>query len=188
MNKKQLNAEIEFLLKQNKELYEKYNTLLSQTKEESKAFEEKLEMLSKENQELKSAIDELGQTTAVQEKAEETADENSEEKTVSLNLPNLNETAVSGEIAGREDLNIDYAARAIGEAVVLCTTLCGEFKSFDKTVSNDLINLALGKTEAFKSEIMEIAVSDVDNELKMAQINTKKSELIEYFELLKHQN
>lgn len=199
MNKKQLFEEINFLLRQNKELYEKYNALLSKDNSETNTLSEKLELLAKENEALKAEINELKNSPAeapkTEEKNEETEKplekietEEKEPKTTEPKNVYENITPVSGEIAGNKDLNIDFASKTIGDAVVLCAKVCAELKNYAPNVSKDLVNLALGKTELFKNEIMEIVLSGADTDLLTAQINTKLSELKEYFELLKHQN
>ncbi len=197
-----MREEIEFLLRQNKELYEKYNLLLSQSKDESKELTDSYEKILEENKELRNRLLELeGRILEVaSEKTEEAlqkvegeteeagetekADE-TEETSLQASAKAVNAVAA---IAGMEEKDIDYPSKAIGEAVVLCASVCQEFKRLDPKLSNDLVNLALGKTELFKSEVMEIAISGADDVLAKAQINTKMSELAEYFELLKRQN
>lgn len=82
---------------------------------------------------------------------------------------------------------IKLASKAIGRVVLECTKLCNDFAALGDVNSKDLINLALGRTEVFKSEVLQLATEkrcadDIVNELE-----SKEQAVAEYFELLKNQ-
>ncbi len=82
---------------------------------------------------------------------------------------------------------LDIASEAIGRVVLKCATVCNEFAANGNHNAKDLVNLALGRTEVFKSEVLALVSDDMSAEMLSAQINAKEVATIEYFEILLNQ-
>ena len=94
------------------------------------------------------------------------------------NITNLKSTLLSGN-------KLDSASSAIGRVVLKCTDVCNTFVSAGDINSKDLVNLALGRTEVFKSEVLSLATSnDISLDMFNAELKLKETSVIEYFELL----
>ena len=82
---------------------------------------------------------------------------------------------------------IDAGSRVIGEVVVRCASLCNEFTERGGGNAKDLVNLALGRTEVFKSEVLS-EVTDGGNDISLQEkLDQLKNSVFEYFELLRSQ-
>lgn len=82
---------------------------------------------------------------------------------------------------------LDIASEAIGRIVLKCAAVCNEFTSNGNHNAKDLVNLALGRTEVFKSEVLALVSDDISIEMLTAQINAKEVATIEYFDILINQ-
>lgn len=80
---------------------------------------------------------------------------------------------------------LDSASSAIGRVVMKCTETCNTFVSAGNVNSKDLVNLALGRTEVFKSEVLSLATAnDISIDMFNAELSLKETSVLEYFELL----
>ena len=82
---------------------------------------------------------------------------------------------------------IDAGSRVIGEVVVRCASLCNEFTERGGGNAKDLVNLALGRTEVFKSEVLSAVTDGGDTISLQAKLHQLKNSVFEYFELLRSQ-
>ncbi|MBO5912302.1 MAG: hypothetical protein J6Q76_02395 [Clostridia bacterium] len=82
---------------------------------------------------------------------------------------------------------LDIASEAIGRVVLKCASVCNEFTANGNHNAKDLVNLALGRTEVFKSEVLALVSDDISIEMLTAQINAKEIASMEYFEILINQ-
>ena len=76
-----------------------------------------------------------------------------------------------------------FASSVIGEAVVEATKLCNKLTSFgaDQT-HKELVNLALGRTEVLKSEILKIMKLEITFEEKKNLIEKERRDTYDYFD------
>ncbi len=94
------------------------------------------------------------------------------------NISNLKSTLLANN-------KLDSASAAIGRIVLKCTEVCNTFVSAGDINSKDLVNLALGRTEVFKSEVLALATSnDISIDMFNAELCLKETSVIEYFDLL----
>lgn len=92
------------------------------------------------------------------------------------------------DISGFEtDPDISKASSFIGKAVRECAAVCNEFVESGGNNTKDLINLALGRTEVFKSEILLILSSDKSSEEKSCEAQELLKTVTDYFDLLRSQ-
>lgn len=82
---------------------------------------------------------------------------------------------------------LKISSSAIGRVVLKCAELCNTFANENNINSKDLINLALGRTEVFKSEVLQLASQEMSEESLLAELKLKETEILEYFELLLRQ-
>lgn len=82
---------------------------------------------------------------------------------------------------------IDYGAKAIGDAVFACTKFCNQVTAAGGELQRDLVHLALGKTEVFKGTVLAILEQPGPDTQKQAAIAEALAEVLEYFENLKQQ-
>ena len=82
---------------------------------------------------------------------------------------------------------LKLSSSTIGRVVLKCAEICNVFVSENNINSKDLINLALGKTEVFKAEVLELLSQDISDEILTEELKTKENEIFEYFELLLRQ-
>lgn len=100
-------------------------------------------------------------------------------------LPILEPVMASTALIAEEKINA--ASKAIGRVVLQCAELCNSFASIGNVNSKDLINLALGRTEVFKSEVLQLATEGNSAEGIASDLEDKEKSVLEYFELLKSQ-
>ncbi len=83
------------------------------------------------------------------------------------------------------EIALKLASEAIGRVVVKCAELCNHFATVGSTNSKDLVNLALGRTEVFKSDLLSF-ISDKaqDEEMLSSEINRREADVFDYFDLL----
>ncbi len=75
----------------------------------------------------------------------------------------------------------DYASSVISQAVVEAAKLKTKLISYGGEMANELITLALGKTEILKSDILSTVMSDMVFEAKKQRIDLLYKETEEYF-------
>lgn len=100
-------------------------------------------------------------------------------------LKNLNIFTSSTAVINEDTLNL--CSEAIGRIVLKCAELCNSFAACGRPNSKDLINLALGRTEVFKSEVLTLATENIDSERLKAEVNSREMSVKEYFDLLLRQ-
>ncbi len=181
MRKKKLFAQIESVVQKSNELYED-NLALSKEVERQKVLIAELE------EKLKSAeqeIETLKNSDANEPRCDDVQSVLIEDTEKDIEIIAKKPTSVSDE---RDDVtNVDRAASIIGEVVKLCAEACNFFTEKGGINAKDLVNLALGRTEVFKSEMLEIVSNHDDITEVQSQIDTLKRSVIDYFELLKGQ-
>lgn len=79
---------------------------------------------------------------------------------------------------------MDFGAKAIGDAVFACTKFCNGATG---ELQRDLVHLALGKTEVFKGTVLAILEGQGTEEQKQQEITKALAEVLEYFEGLQQQ-
>lgn len=78
--------------------------------------------------------------------------------------------------------DMQYAASAIGKVVVEVSKICDKLSGSNDSNKKELINLALGRSEVFKSQILYIVQSDAESELKQKMIEQEKKDAFDYFD------
>lgn len=98
--------------------------------------------------------------------------------------PSEVEQQFNAEFVVPDDELLDIASASIGRVVMKCASICNRFSADGSVNAKDLINLALGRTEVFKSEVMLLVSDNLSIDMLNAQINAKEVEILEYFDLL----
>ncbi len=186
---------IEALYREKTELSE----LLDKKNDDFSDLKEKFEQYIAEAS--KNSVEDIYSQNSAEKETEETEEEfncgdNSNEQN---SAEKVNDTVLSQNTNPAEFLNcsgtssvlkkevLKLGSEAIGRIVLLCAELCNEFAASGRTNSKDLINLALGRTEVFKSEVLMLADEDMSDERLNAELNSREMAVKEYFELLKRQ-
>ncbi len=208
MNKKKFAEQVELLVTKNNELYND-NVALSRELEKKdniiKELNAKIAEMTGDIDALNQRISDLEQNSSTEfnviemtdlaEIVDETQDEAevysnrsepnqakesvAEEKAIEFSIPEPIEIKVDAKIAD--------ASSVIGKAVLKCAEVCNLFTAHGGPNAKDLVNLALGRTEVFKSEILGIVSENSDFGTAEVEVKSKLSALEEYFELLKKQ-
>lgn len=77
---------------------------------------------------------------------------------------------------------IDYAASVIGKSVVEVTKVCNKITADSNgNDTKELINLALGRNEVFKSSVFGILCEGIDFEEKKRKIEDERKDAFDYF-------
>ncbi len=77
---------------------------------------------------------------------------------------------------------MQYAASVIGKSVVEVTRVCNKILTLDKSEnSKELVNLALGRNEVLKANILKILDEQIEFSKKQELIEKEKCEAIDYF-------
>lgn len=176
MRKKQLIFQIDKLVLKNSELYD-----------DNIALCKDIELKAQKITALENKIVEL-EEMLMNKTNESPCNNESYEKQVLVQSENNDETETVSEI--KEVLlsnEVNNASTVIGEVVLKCAELCNEFTELGGQNAKDLINLALGRTEVFKSDVLEIVSNDDSETDKEKAITDKVNSVYEYFELLKKQ-
>ena len=79
---------------------------------------------------------------------------------------------------------LKLASACIGRVVLKSTELCNGFAAEGSINSKDLINLALGRTEVFKSEVLTLVNGDIAKEDLNDELKSKEVAVYEYFDML----
>lgn len=208
MNKKKFAEQVELLVAKNNELYSDNVALSNELEKKEKTIAElngKLAELSAEidslNEKLSEAqkessnehiATEINEPSCVDEEKTQTdevfsgsADSFKQEETTTEEK--ITVFAVPEPRVIDVEPNIADASVVIGKAVVKCAEVCNLFTSNGGPNAKDLVNLALGRTEVFKSEILSIVSENGDFSSSEVEINAKLAALDEYFDLLKKQ-
>ncbi|MBR6532914.1 MAG: VanZ family protein [Clostridia bacterium] len=81
------------------------------------------------------------------------------------------------------DCEMEYAAKVIGECVIEVTKVCNKITLCEKGENQkELVNLALGRTEVLKSQILNILKTDKPFSEKMDLIGKEKQQIYDYFD------
>ena len=210
MRKKKLIEEMELIIEKNNKLYNRCNELEKALCEKSRQTDELTATIAEvvaENELLKLELKSKSATDSINGVALfpviDISDVPSIAKTNKLTEDDCNNGEVSEPSASNDtsinneaieytsafiaEEKIKTASKSIGRVVLECTKLCNTFATIGDINSKDLINLALGRTEVFKSEVLQLAtekssVDDIQNELM-----NREQAVYEYFELLKNQ-
>ncbi len=104
-----------------------------------------------------------------------------------LSLPNEEDVnnILNVDTKTMPSLRLSSASESIGRVVVKCAEISNIFATTGDINSKDLINLALGRTEVFKSEVLSLATDcNLSDDMFFAEIRVKETSVIEYFDLL----
>lgn len=89
------------------------------------------------------------------------------------------------ELEARKEIKLssetEYAAKIIGEAVVEVTKVCNKITATGGENAKELVNLALGRNEVLKAEILKILGCEASFEDKQNLILTEMREAYDYF-------
>ena len=207
MRKNRLIEEMNKVIEKNNSLYSKCQELQTLLDERNNQIAELTASIAETNAvndllkaelQLKSAaLDEIRPDTAtIVSKIEDTADtvaydvvDDREVTTYTSQqqdaLPIIEPVMASTALIAEE--KIKAASKAIGRVVLQCAELCNSFAAIGNVNSKDLINLALGRTEVFKSEVLQLATEGNSSEGIASELEDKENAVLEYFELLKSQ-
>ena len=98
-------------------------------------------------------------------------------------LPTVDNDSITTTVL--PEFGLKAASAAIGRVVLKSAEVCNTFAAASDHNSKDLINLALGRTEVFKSELLELISSgSMSDERLDAEIKVRETDVIEYFDLL----
>lgn len=200
MTKKRLIKEMEIIIAKNDKLYSKCSdleSLLTEREEEILRLKSEIDDLKRELADRSIASTDCTKTEEINDVSPESdiiaADESMCEKIETEPSDNgvgeCNECKVVLEEKSRvsENFALSATSASIGRVVIKCAKLCNTFADTGDPNSKDLINLALGRTEVFKSEVLALATADMTEERLNAELKLKETETNEYFELLLHQ-
>jgi chromosome segregation ATPase len=193
VNKKNIIIEIENLAKKNNALFEENKEL----KTEKEELLSKISLLQKEIDILTVTIAEK-ETYISELESQKCKDSLSESVEITiddaLNIETpveivINDTVIKNEekISTDYGSGVDLASTAIGSVVLKCSELCAHFAETGGPNAKDLINLALGRTEVFKSEALSVIEAFDDISEISAELNKRMENTFDYFDLLKKQ-
>lgn len=164
MRKKYLLAEMDKLIAKNDDLFAENSEL----KIKLAALEEKIGVLEARIEEMNTQSAEDTALTKEYEDGEEALPDNAALET------------------NEEITDLDKSSAAIGRVVLRSAEICDTFAKSGNENAKDLINLALGRTEVFKSEMLN-AVTEKSGEPIDDIILHAEAEVYNYFESLKGQ-
>lgn len=184
MKKKELIAQIDKILKINHELFSD-NKLLVERLKDSEAvninLKEEISSLNSEIEKLKVQLDNAN--NVIPEENFITAVEEENDIVFDLESSAISDNIIS-EIKLSDGTNFEKATEAIGKVVLKCADICEEFAKLDNINSKDLVNLALGRTEVFKSEVLNILNESNNSDNIDIVLNEKMQAVFDYFNLL----
>ena len=196
MNKKNILSEIENLANRNNQLFDENNELKLKLDE----LQNKFSALDSELTDAKNVIAEKNEyIKRMEEKSvsdrdclqRESVEEASQSEGASAVL--IVDTDLEYINKGTKAIDKDYgtgielASAAIGNVVMKCSELCSVFADKGGNNAKDLINLALGRTEVFKSEALAIIEDFEDISVITGELQKKMNSTLEYFDLLERQ-
>lgn len=127
------------------------------------------------------------------EKIPETENETEEEIPCDSAAPQPSTVICTADTACKQIIEptetaMKLASEAIGRVVLKSAQLCNDFAAEGNQNSKDLINLALGRTEVFKSEALSlVSTEEMSDERFEAELRSREAAVNEYFELLSRQ-
>ena len=192
MNKKNILAEIESLAQKNNSLFEENSNLKTEQQEllcKIAMLEKEIETLTVTVAEKEALILELENQNINNELVEpvsvskDDAVIDTPADTV-INVAEIKETEIVSVDYGT---GVDMASEAIGTVVLKCSELCAHFAEAGGPNAKDLINLALGRTEVFKSEALSVIEAIDDITEISTELNKRMENTFDYFDLLKKQ-
>ncbi len=209
LNKKKFAEQVELLVSKNNELYSDNVALSNELEKKNKIIADlnnKLAELTAEIDCLNAKLSETQNNSTTENGAVDVQEPLCDVEEVDFQNNDINSDSVDSlkqEVSVNEvkatafsvpepkiievEPNIADASVVIGKAVLKCAEVCNLFTSHGGPNAKDLVNLALGRTEVFKSEILSIVSENGDFASNEIEINAKLSALDEYFELLKKQ-
>ncbi len=193
MRKKKLINEINGVIARNNELFSKCRELENSVDAKDtliNSLKLQLEELKAENEILRSEYFSPKPTTVDENIEEDTViikNDVEEIETEDVYSQSVNTTEKVEYKSLLNESVLKISSSAIGRVVLKCAELCNTFASENNINSKDLINLALGRTEVFKSEVLQLASQEMSEELLLAELKLKETEILEYFELLLRQ-
>ena len=192
MNKKNILAEIETLAQKNNSLFEENSNLKTEQQEllcKIAMLEKEIETLTVTVAEKEALILDLKNRNINEEYVEpisiskDDAVIDTPADTV-INVAEIKETEIVSVDYGT---GVDMASEAIGTVVLKCSELCAHFAEAGGPNAKDLINLALGRTEVFKSEALSVIEAIDDITEISAELSKRMENTFDYFDLLKKQ-
>jgi len=180
------------LLRTNEDLSIKYEKLLKEYELFRSQADEKLNALTHENAELVKQLNSLKgdhfdicryaeELKIKLEEAHKTDPPASLKEIIPTPPPKVEEIKPLQE---KDEDGFDYASSIISKAVVDVAKLKNQLSTTGSEMSNELITLALGKTEMLKSDIIETVMSDMILEAKRQRIDAIYKDTKEYFSSL----
>ena len=165
------------LISLNNELYEKLNDSFSKTARLEEQISEQSQIIEKLEKQLQ------WQPKAINEEESETvmADEQIQQVATQqfLEDENSQDDNIKAEVILPDDT--EYAAKVIGECVVEVTRVCNIIATSNQdSTKKELVNLALGRTEVLKSQILRILDTQNSFEEKKDLIENEKQEAYDY--------
>lgn len=181
MRKSVLAKEMDRVILMNERLNVQCRTLLSELDEKNAV----IETLTAELEELKRiATAETGVFIAEPETDTEVTEVPQEAETTETEP--LTETRDFDPVLPETALKM--ASEVIGRVVLKCAEVCNTFAAASNMNSKDLINLALGRTEVFKSDVLSlVSKEELSDERLKAELHSRETAVTEYFDLLLQQ-
>lgn len=105
-----------------------------------------------------------------------------EEEIQSVEQPPMEEAEAMDKKEIKLSEEMDYASSVIGAAVVEVTKLCNKLTEEQDISRKELVNLALGRTEVLKSEILKILGKEISFEQKKQLIENERKDAYDYFD------
>ncbi len=181
------------LFEQNTVLYNRLQVVTAELKKYKQLYAKNLEEITA----LKARVDELtaeleASTCAVPEikipeQATDVLDINIDEP-INNDVEESNDASDKPIIIEKQlETAAEYGAKIIGKIVLEGTKINNYIAEKNSSLSADIINLILGKTELCKAKIHDICCSDFDDSKKTAMIDEVYTECIDYFISLKNQ-
>lgn len=164
------------LININNELYEKLDGSLCRNKQLEDEVSDQKRIIEELKNELQYHVPIQPQQETPQENLKEILAENIETESEAEPMETeKREVELSEEI--------EYAAKVIGLAVVEVTKVCNKLGvSEQNETKKELMNLALGRNEVLKAQILDIVNSDVTFEEKKALMEKEKQQAFDYFD------
>ncbi len=163
-------------------------------------FEDEDGEVLEENQEVCEPIVEIASTAQTEEILEESIEQIQEElpeetevlieETESFEAEEVIEepVVVKEKREVKVDSETEYAAKIIGKTVVEATKVCNKITSSPNAENQkELVNLALGRCEVLKSEILKIIGCEITFEAKKDLIEKERRDAFDYFDSIKAQ-
>ncbi len=184
-----------------KKMVEQINTLIAKNNElynDNVVLSKQLDVNKSQIEELKNVIESLkGEVNRLTEELQNEAlvakiDSTSENVTDEPVEPVVEEVSDKEQplniySAQQQPISLHSASSIIGRIVLECAEACNEFTEVGGQNAKDLVNLALGRTEVFKSEILNIMTENEDFNSAKTEVDLKVAEIREYFDLLRKQ-